>query len=272
MIPSEQACPGGDYDKYLSRPPRSIAVVPPSHCLVRTLEEPQHSTSLVNTSTESGVVDDLQRLNMTPTNQPSKSKYLRIKEGLGGTFAFGSDHDPKAFGTYHCWTCVGFCIAVEGDRAFIVHVRAVKPLNGDWPPIISTAEGKRLKASVITKLQKHAAANNWDPSKADRDTAIMVCPSPDDLNENLVGKIFQKKAGAWVVEAIQEFFDLPPEMQVDRDHHGFIVNFQTGERVRAKYQSMEQLCIQGNDQPEELNAYEAETRPGIGCEWRFVVI
>ncbi|KAK5123544.1 hypothetical protein LTR85_002582 [Meristemomyces frigidus] len=158
---------------------------------------------------------------------------------------------------------------IDKHRAFVAHINAYKPHPTQHRVnLVNQTEGKALKEEVMDRLRRNAAEKAWDPTMVDKESVIIICPSPqaEPYGSSPHG---QKRTGEWVIDGIREFLGLSTGTVVDVEHEGFVVNHVTGDVFRVPYPEVGDP-VQW-PMPPSLKAYDAKKEPCAAREWTILV-
>ncbi|PIA94857.1 hypothetical protein CB0940_08243 [Cercospora beticola] len=169
----------------------------------------------------------------------SRGEYLHISQGQGGLFKLPLQYtsltgkvtqDIKAVGTTCCYTCVGVYVPVSDTHFFAAHIDAhnferpklelIEPCMDALWVLNDEESGGNLTERVKDMLREefreffrnHPTCSEGNFHAQTEKAAIIICP------DNVIRGV--KMTGAWVIEAICEFFGL--HYNVNEDSHGFI--------------------------------------------------
>ncbi|GIZ45479.1 hypothetical protein CKM354_000864400 [Cercospora kikuchii] len=169
----------------------------------------------------------------------NRGEYLHISQGQGGLFKLPLQYtsltgkvtqDIKAVGTTCCYTCVGVYVPVSDTHFFAAHIDAhnlerpklelIEPCMDALWVLNDEKSGANLTERVKDMLREefreflrdHPTCSEGSFHEQTEKASIVICP-----NHVIRGV---KMTGAWVIEAICEFFGL--YYGVTEDSHGFI--------------------------------------------------
>lgn len=216
--------------------------------------------------------------NMSAYDPPPKTRFRRIKEGNGGTFAFRlptPDDTARCpldreviwrIGTKGLKTCVGVYFDLPNDRCFLAHINAYVLINeerGDRLYDCNEKGGAGIKEGVLDGLLTEAQNAGWNPDDdIIKETIVVACPEPEKD-----GDVDEEQVGWWVMEAIKSFLGISG-LRFKRKA-GFIVDrYHTAATVWLTYDAERAKKL---EEPPEMERYHDELEVDAATTWYFSV-